>query len=194
MTSNQLTTISKKLSPIAEQASALRIVDDETLKQGVELLSKLNQFNDRISEEREKVTKPLMEALKAERARWKPTEAQNESAINSLRLEMTRYQTALVNEKKEAEKKIADRVTRGTLKVETAVKKIEAIEDVEKEHATEAGLVQFRETQVLKIIDKSLIPIEYYELNEGLLLKDLKNGLLVPGAITEKIQIPVNYR
>jgi len=194
MTSQQLQTISKKLSPIAQQAITLKIKSDPDMKVAVELLSKLNQFNDKITEEREKVTKPLNEALKAERARWKPTELQNEEAISSIRSEMTRYQTALINQKKLGEQKIVDRVNKGTLTITTAVKKIEAIIPVEKEHATDVGLVQFRETQILKVTNIDLIPREFFDLNESNLLKNLKMGRTIPGAEMETIQVPVNYR
>ena len=188
--------IAKEVSPIVSKAVELKIVDSETLKVGVELLSVLNQWNDKITAEKERVTKPLNEALKAERSRWKPVETQNSEAIEHIRDEMSKYQTEMVRKQKEEEQKIANRVRegKGGLKIETAVKKIEALDVPDKEVATEAGLVQFRETIILKIIDISLIPREYFELDESKLLKDLKAGKQVSGATTETLQVPVNYR
>jgi hypothetical protein len=54
--------------------------------------------------------------------------------------------------------------------------------------------VQFRETQILEILDHDLIPDEYYTVDEKKLLADLKEGKTVPGAQLTTIQTPVNYR
>lgn len=194
MTNKTLTVIQQTITPIAEQAKEITISNDTELKQAVEILSTLNQYNDKITEEKEKVTKPLNEALKAERARWKPLETMYEEAITSIRSKMTSYQTALVLKQKAEEQKIADRISKGTLKIETGIKKLEKIVPVEKEHATEKGLVQFRSTQTLKVTDLTKIPLEYFNLNESKLLKALKEGKQVDGAEIEVIQTPINYR
>ncbi len=147
-------------------------------------------------EEKEKVTKPLNQALKAERARWKPLEDMYTEAIEALRTTMTIYQTELVRVQKEEQAKIAARVGegRGHLKVETAVKKLSEVATPEKEVSTNAGLVQFREVKVLKIVDLDMISREYFDLNESRLLTDLKAGIVVPGAEIETKQVPANYR
>ena len=67
MTTKDLTIIQKSLSPLAAEAKTLKIKDLGSLKMATEILSKLNKLNDRIREEKERVTKPLNEALKAER-------------------------------------------------------------------------------------------------------------------------------
>lgn len=188
--------IKKQLFLLADTALHLEINSDTALKEAVSILSQLNQFNDKIVEEREKVTKPLNEALKAERARWKPTELQNTQAIEAIRSKMTIYQTNLINTRKAEEDAIVRRVGDGKwhIKLETAVNRIEALEVVEKEHATEEGLVQFRATPTLKVTDITKIAREYFDLNEGKLLKDLKAGKLVEGAEIEITQTPINYR
>lgn len=188
-------TIQKSLAPVVDQALALTIKTADDMPPAVELLSKLNQFNDRIVEEREKVTKPLNEALKAERARWKPMETANQSAIDHIRNEMSAYQTAETKRQKAQEAKIAADLASGKIKkIETAVKKIEAVKTPDKEVATTAGLVQFRETATLKILDINLIPREYMIVNEKEVLASLKAGKVVPGAEIELVQVPVNYR
>lgn len=189
--------LQQQIVPIVKKASEIiAISTDQELKQAVTLLSELNKFNDKIIEEREKITKPLNEALKAERARWKPIELQNQEAIASIRTKMTEYQTALIKQRTETEQSITDRVApgKGHLSLETAVKKLGAIPEVETEHSTDAGLVQFRQKQQLKVTDLEKIPKAYFDLNEAKLLKDLKEGVVVPGAEIEIIQVPVNYR
>ena len=72
--------------------------------------------------------------------------------------------------------------------------KLDALHVPEKEIATDQGLVQFREKKQLKITDLSLIPEEYWHINENEILADLKKDIAVPGAELETIQVPVNYR
>ena len=195
MTTKQLTTIEKELPLIAEQALVFTIAHDVDMKKAVTLLSQLNKYNDRITEEKEKVTKPLNEALKAERARWKPMELQNQTAIDAIRLEMTRYQTELTNQRKADEQRIANAVASGKIKkIETAVKHIDALDIIEKNHSTEAGDVQFREKKQLLITNVDEIPREYMLPDEIALLRDLKAGKQIDGVTLETVQVVVNFR
>lgn len=192
----ELKIIEKQIIPIIETAKELIIKDHGSVQMAVEMLSKLNKINDKIIEEKEKITRPLNEALRAERARWKPTETINTEAINILRTKLSVYQTNLVQIQKEEELKIANRVKsgKGNLSLDTAVKKIEALPEISKEIPSTEGLVQFREVKVLKVTDIKLIPHEYFDLNETRLLVDLKLGQKVPGAEIEIKQVPANYR
>lgn len=188
--------IIKELVPLEEQAKQIEITSPETLAYAVSILSILNKLNDRITEEKERVTKPLNEALKAERSRWKPAETRNQTLIDAIRLKMTSYQTALVNSTKVQQESITARIApgKGNLSLNTAIKKLESLPEVSKEVPTEEGLVQFREKQALKVNDISSIDDMYFDLNETRLLADLKAGKIVPGAEIEIIQVPVNYR
>ncbi len=196
MTTKDLTIIQKSLSPLAAEAKTLKIKDLGSLKMATEILSKLNKLNDRIREEKERVTKPLNEALKAECSRWKPMEMIYEESIAVLRTAMSDYQTEQLRIQKEEEDRIAKRIApgKGNLSLDSAVKKMEAIPQTEKEISTEEGLVQFRQVRVLKITNIDLVPHEYFDLNEGRLLTDLKTGKTIAGAEIEVKQVPANYR
>ena len=196
ITTKQLVPFQKKVSALATQVESLEVVDATSMQSGVVILSNMNKYMDSVREQKEKLTKPINESLKNIRAMFKPLETTYEIAIGALRAKMSSYQTQEVARVREEEAKIAARVKegKGNLSIDTAVKKIEAIETPEKEVATDQGLVQFRETKILKLTDVNLIPREYFDLNEGRLLKDLKTGKEVPGATTETIQVPVNYR
>jgi hypothetical protein len=187
-------TIHKQLAPIVDQALALEIKVQDDMPVAVELLSKLNQFNDKITEEKERITKPLLEALKVERSRWSPVEKANQSGIDHIREQMSEFQTAEYNRKKAEEKKIADKLSSGKITIDKAISKFDKIEELQKETATTSGLVQFRETQVLKVTDPMAIPREYLIIDEKELLLALKNGKVVPGAELEVKMCPVNYR
>lgn len=188
--------IIEEIKPLATEAESIQITDNDSLKEATSLLSRLNKFNDSIEEEKNKVLTPLLEATKQERARWKPAESYYKSGIEAIRSKMAIYQTNLVNSTKSKENLIASRIApgKGNLTLETAIKKIEALPTIEKETATEEGLVQFREKKQLKITNLSNIPDLYWHVSEDMLLEDLKKGFIIPGAEIEIIQVPVNYR
>lgn len=192
--SNKLELSLKKELP--KIVTKIEIVDAVSMKNATETLSLLNQRLDSITEEKEKVTKPLNEALKAERARWKPYETQLEDAISMIRTGMSKYQTAEAKRIKDEADAIASRVKegKGNLTLETASKKIAAIEKPADVVNTDVGQVKFRTDKKLKITDENKIPREYLVVDEKKLLDALKNGIVVSGAEIEEIQTPINFR
>lgn len=188
--------LKKKIATIAEQVERLEIASGEDMKSAVTVLSTLNKYADSVKEKKELLTKPLNEALRNARKMFSPIEEVYEGAIEVLRRKMGEYQSRVVKERQEAELAIANRIKsgRGNLSVETAVKKIGELVSVEKEVSTLEGLVQFRSTQILNIVDNTLIPREYFVIDEEKVLIALKEGKIVPGAQIEIIQTPVNYR
>lgn len=188
--------LKQELSPFIVSARDIEVSDEKTMKRATEILSQVNVFMDRIKAEKEKVTKPLNEALKAERERWKPVESIGEKIIEDIRGKMSAYQTAEMKRIREAEQNIASRVGegKGKLKVETAVAKIENLERPEDKVTTETGMVKFREDKILKIVDPKLIPREYLVIDEKKVLADLKAGKTIPGAEIDTVMIPLNFR
>lgn len=177
-------------------AKSLTIKDTKSMTEGTDLLSYLNKKLDAVTIEKEKVTKPLNEALKAERGRWKPIETILEEAIGSLRRKMSVYQTEQIRKQKEEEAKIAARIGegKGKLKVETAVRQMEEIDRPDAKIQTDRGSVSFRTDKILKIVDATKIPRNFLLPDEKLILMHLKNGNVVPGCEIEEVQTPINSR
>lgn len=188
--------VQKELLPLTKEAMDLRIVDAPSLRVATSLLSRLNRINDLIEQESNKVLIPLKEAQKAEKARWEPALTSYKAGIEALRLKQTIYQTNLVNARKSKQEAITARIHagKGGITLETAVKKLESLSSIDTTIETNEGTVKFRESKQLKIIDLSQIPELYWQVNEELLLEDLKAGHTIPGAGLEVIQVPVNYR
>lgn len=191
-----LVPLKKKIETIASQVAKFEIVDAGTMKEAVTVLSTLNSYADSVKEKKETITKPLNTALKAARAMFAPLEDTYEGAIDMLRSKMTKYQTQEVARKQAEELAIANRVKegRGNLSVETAVKKIAELKPVDKEVATDAGLVQFREVKRFEVMDITLLPIDYHTPNETMISKAMKDGKELPGVRYYSEQVPVNYR
>lgn len=172
------------------------IIDTKSMEHAAEILSQANKYLDAITAEELKVTKPLNEALTQERLRFKPFKDKAERVIANIRAQMSAYQTA---EKKRVDAetaKIAARIGdgKGKIKMETAVRKLEAVVTPEEAVVTHSGLVKFRTRVFLDIVDISLIPREYLIPDEKRITEALKAGTVVPGATLNEEQVPVNYR
>jgi hypothetical protein len=191
---NTITIIEKEVNPVVKTAEALVIKDAQGMSNAVELLSQVNKNLDRVGAEEDKVVKPLKEALKAEQARWKPIKTALEAARDALRSTMSKWQTEQNRIKAEAEAKLAARVEKGTMKLETAVRKVAEIDTPAQSVATDAGMVKFRTVAELLIDNADLIPRKYLVVDEAAVKAALKAGIKVPGAVLVDEQVPVNYR
>lgn len=202
---DQVAIIEKKISPIVVKAEELSIQNAEDMSVATEMLSQVNKYADSIEAEKEKVTKPLNQALKAERARWKPIEEICDKAVSLIRRKMTDYQTAAVAKQKEEEQKIADRVGegKGKLKVETAVRKMGEIAVPESSVATDAGMVKFKTIKKFEVtsrmdlvqaIAKRQIDINFIDVNEVKVREAMQKGISLPGIRYYEEQVPANFR
>ena len=194
MSKNNLEIITKEVSPIVLKATSLKITDTITLSQSAEFLSQCNKYLDGITSEKKKITDPINAALKEVRLRYKPVEDNLNEAITSLRTEQSRYATAERAKQLADETKIAARVAKGTLKIETAVNKLSVMDKPENQVTTDNGMVKFRDKQTLKITDITKIPRQFLIPNESAILESLKAGNKVGGCEIEILSIPVNYR
>lgn len=192
----ELVPLKKKVVSLADEAEKFKITNDKDLSKAVEILSNLNKMGDAIKEKKELITKPLNLALKNAREMFKPLENPYEDAIEILREKMSKYQTFKVQKEAEDKAKVAARIGegKGKLKLETAIEKIEEIGVTEKNVSTEAGAVNFRTVKKFEVMDITMIPHEYLEVNESLVTKLMKEGKELPGIRYYEEQVPVNYR
>lgn len=189
-------TLQKEISPIVTKAQSFQITDESSMTQAVELLSQANSYADKIEEERMKVMRPLLDAQKAENARWAALKSPLAIVIATMRAKISTYQTERTRIIEAQKALIEARVGsgRGKLSLDTATKRLEAIEEPTARVTTHAGSLSFKETRTLKITDTALLPREYLIPNEKLLLTELKSGKKIPGAEIEVLQIPINRR
>ena len=190
---NQITVVQQELHPLITESSALAIVSNGDLSRATAILSQMNKIIDRVTKEKERITRPLLDALAVERGRWKPIENAYNNAIEPLRAKISVYQTLQVSRQAEAAKKLAKDLARGNVSFDEASQALQETQAVEKVK-TDEGTLAFRATATLKVTNKSLIPDNYWVMDEAELLKDLKDGKSIPGVRLEIIQVPVNRR
>lgn len=185
--------IQKEVSPLVQKAQALKIAAD-TMPEATTMLSMLNKKLDQVTEEKETITKPAKEIIKRENERWDPIVSSLKEAILTLRANLGSYQTKQAQIEADKKAKIADKVAAGELDIDKASTKLSNLKTVPKTTTTEAGAIQFRAVQKLKIINESLIPREYLNPDESRILKDLKAGAIIKGCELVVEQVPYNSR
>lgn len=172
-----------EVSPLIESAVSLSVDTDEAMTAATELLSRLNTMNDRATTEKERITRPLLDALAVERGRWKPIETTLAEGIQALRSKLTAYRTEQKRIADEKADKIAARMGagKGKLKPETAIAQIDALPTAIAPVQTDTGSVKFRTTQQFEITNLTLVPREYLLLNEVMVRAAMKAGTPIKG-------------
>jgi hypothetical protein len=189
----------KVLSSIVTKLEAIpkvEITDTQSLTQATEYLSQANKYLDTLTKDKETMTKPLNEALKAIRAKYKPTETKLELIISEIRQALTIYQTEQIRLKKIEEDKIVSRIGdgKGHIKIETAVAKIEALPEVQKKTTTDSGSISFKTVKKFRIVNIARIPRDLMIPNEKAIEEQMKSGYSVEGVEYYEEQVPINRR
>ncbi len=188
--------LEKEIVPVIRKAVKVEIKNVEDMKKASEMLSVVNKYADTVQDKRESITGPLNTALKAARAMFKPLEEQLDEAIENIRGAMTVYQTEELRKQREEETKIAARVGegKGKIKIETAVRKMNEMDKVVGQVVVDSGMVKFKTSKKFRIIDKTLVPLDYMVVDEVAVRKAMLAGLSVAGVEYYEEQVPMNYR
>ena len=188
-----LAPLKAQVSKIAQFTEAVVIRNSEEMAQAVDMLGQIKTIGKKITEQKEKITRPLSEALKNARALFKPIEDQWNEAIKTLKWKMVRYQT-LQETKAEAKiEKIEKKIEAGSLSFIKGVEKIAGLEPEVRVETSDFSLT-FRKDRKMVITDLSLIPDEYWLVDEIKLRKDILAGIQVPGAEIVIIKTPVSAK
>lgn len=188
--------VEKEVSPIASEAFNMQIKNEEDKAKASEVLSRLNKWNDSVVKNREKITKPLNQALKEVRAGYKPLETMLEDAIKVVKGKIGEYQTHALEALKGEQERISGRVGSGSgyLKVDTAVRQIEGLDKPLQSVVTDNGEVKFRTVKKFEVIDVRLLPVNYLLADEVKIRKAMLEGVLVEGVRYWEEQSVVNSR
>ncbi len=182
------------MNQIITKAEKLTITTPEDLSVATTILSELNKEKDAITEEKEKVTRPLLDALNAERARWKPRELQLDTIITKVRGAMVTFQTALVAKQKLEQEKIVNKLEDGKIKPETAIRKLGELDTVDKKVETESGSISFKTVKKFEMVSPHDVPVEYLLLNEVKVREEMKQKKEIKGVKYWEEQVPINLR
>ena len=178
----QLEICKAEVDELVHPANILTIASAEENAVATEYKAKLNLLGKRIKQEKESATKPINEALRRIRSWWDPLEDKVSAEDDRVGVLLLTYKRAVEDEARKKEAQIAARVEKGTMRLDTAEKKIDALPQIQKTTHTTAGQVQFRKIPQMRIVDESLIPDNYWVIDQVSLRRDVIAGVVVPGA------------
>lgn len=180
----EVTVLKGQLSKLEKQATEIEITTPEEFASATNLKAKLKEIGKSITEKKEAITKPLNVALKNARALFAPLEEQFESAENIVGKKLIAWKQAEDARIKEEEAKIAARAEKGTIKMETAERKLEELGEKKTETTihTDHGQVQFRKIKKVRVTDEAQIPDKYWVIDMVTLRKEALAGVVIPGA------------
>lgn len=190
---------------MAKEQSEMQVFDDKIVKAGDELFSliiltpedeakaidvanRLNQFLKTLEEREKAITAPLQQALNNARAEFKPRKEKLQTFIAELKQRVLTYKQQAKIKAEEEAAKIEKKLEDGKISEKTAIKKQQQIVVPENTTHTEAGKMVMKKRKVLKIVDPTLIPRQFLEIDETKVKNALKAGIEVPGAILEEIE------
>lgn len=177
----ELVPLRAQVTKLETQAQAVQIETQENYTQAVDLVSRIKETGALIKNKKESITKPLNEALRNARDLFAPIEQQFANAEAIIKTKLLDYKRKVDEEARKKEAAIAARVEKGTLKLETAEKKLDLVERVENTTRGKVGEVQIRKVKKIRIIDEAAIPRQYLIPDEVKIRKDALSGVVIPG-------------
>lgn len=129
-----------------------------------------------IDEDEKKITKPINDSLKLIRDKYRPFKERVEAKKKEIAKALSDFINAEEAKKRTEEARIAARVEKGTMKEETAVNKLNVLQDTKTD--TSGGMTS---VLVCEVIDIKDVPAEYLIVNEAKAKADYREGKEIAG-------------
>lgn len=165
--SDQLAIVKGKTNIMENMLEHFQVTDDSTLDIVADKIKQIKKLQRFIEQEKDKLVAPAKAIIAEARDKYDPYIKKCQNAEDILKMRAKKYMIAKEDERREAEARIAARVEKGTIKLETAVRKIEALPEAQNTVRTDTGsALRMSKRKVAEITDQNLIPDEYWIIDE----------------------------
>jgi hypothetical protein len=183
--------IKEKTSGMQKMLDSVPVVitKQEELKSASDIINGIKMLSKYITERKEKYVAPAKAIIAEARDQYDPYIKECKNAEEILKARATKYILEQEVLAKKEEEKIAARVEKGTLKPETAIKKLEALPEVQKTVRSDQGsALRMSKRKVAKIEKPELVPDEYWVIDDvrvrrEALERDKKGLPQIPGVV-----------
>lgn len=182
-----LAPIKRRITTVSKQVEGYTINSAEDLTVATDTLSIIKTISKDMEAHRKSRVNPLNEEVKAINAEYKPLATDLGKAEDYIKGELLKYQEEVDRKAAEEAAKLEARVEKGTMRVDTAMRKMDDIETVGTSVKGARGSVQFRTTRDVEITDPSAVPLRYL-MDEKVVAaikaavrKDALSGVEIPG-------------
>ena len=178
--------VQKKVNGMQTMLDAYPVSNDAELAGVSDKIKDIKTLCKAITAQKEKFTLPAKEIIANANEKFDPYIKACKNAEEVLKLRAVKYHNEQEAKRIADEKKLADKVDSGYMKSETAVKKMEAMPEVQKTVTTQSSGLRFTKRKVAVIFDLSLIPKEYWVVDEVKVRKEALAGVMIPGVKVEE--------
>ena len=163
----------------------IKIRTEEDAQLAAASLTGIKRISKFLKEEKEKITKPINEALKAARNMFAPFEDRVEKAEAIVKAALGAYADKIEAANLKRENDLAAKAAAGTMKPETAARKMEEMKDSGAARKTGEGTVSFSKIKQVRVIKREAVPEEFWVLDMVAVRKAAlatgKLGEVIPG-------------
>ncbi len=161
MSNTNLTPIKRQVTTAVNRANDITIDSQESLASAADILKAVKDAGKVVKGEKEKITKPLNDALKNARDLFRPIEDDLKTGERIIKDKMVDYEAEIEAKRAAEAAKLEARVEKGTMRTDTAMRKMDDLETVDSTVKGAKGSVNFREVRKVKIVDPTKIPLKY---------------------------------
>ncbi len=185
----EIAPVKAKVNQALVAVRGLVIKSAEDFNAGVELGNKIKLVSKAVTQRKEAITKPLNEALKSARDLFRPLENDLDSAETELKSKMLAFKEEERKALAETQAKAEASVEKGTMKPETALRKVQDakanVTDKTVETSTGAKATEKFVTEYV-IVDETAIPREFLVPDMAKIKEAMKSGVAVAGVEARK--------
>lgn len=178
----ELAVIKGQLSKAESKVNDIVIKSNDDYVEAIDILGRMKELGKMIKNRKEAITKPMNDALRSARDLFRPLEDQFESNQRTIEGKLLTYKRKVDDEARAKEAELAKKVETGKITVEAAAKKMDKVERVEATvQGNKGATFQVRKVKDVEVIDRDLIPDEYYQLDMVSVRRDALAGKEIPG-------------
>ena len=181
--------VKEKVGGMKAMIEKTEVTNDEQLAAVSDKIKNVKTLGKFIKQKKEEFTEPAKQIIENAKQMFDGPIKECANAEEVLKAKAEKYLLKKEEDRKKAETKIAEDLQKGKIKkTETALKKMEALPDQQKVVRTENSGLRMTKRNVAEIVDRNLIPDEYWVVDEVRVkraaLENEKNGLdPIPGVI-----------
>lgn len=185
MQTNEVTkvvqTFEQQLAKTGKWTGDANIKTDEDYASAIDEGKLIKSLGDTADEREKEITAPLNEALKSARDLFRPFKTKCANAVAEIKSKLLAYTSAKTKKAEDEKRKLAERVERGTMKPETAIRKIGEVAELPKTIRTEDAKATTKKITKYRVTDKSKVPLDFMEVDMVAVRKAYAQGNPVPG-------------
>ena len=189
----EIAVVQEKTEGMEKMIEAFKITTDDELGLVADEIKKIKTLQKYIEQEKDKLVDPAKAIITEAKEKYDPFIKKCQNAEIVLKERAKAYMMQKEQKRIEDEKKIAARVEKGTMKMETAVKKLEALPEAQNTVSSEQGSrLRMSKRKVAEITNPELIPPEFWIIDEvrvrrEALARDKEGIPQIPGVVIREV-------